>query len=299
MTPRIITVSMVKNEERIIESSVRWWMTFSDQILLFDHHSTDRTPKILTALKEEYNQRLSFFRPDYNTTDYLQAKITNGMIELAFNEYGADLLLPLDADEFPCLKAGNNDIRSFLNSLDPNLCYSTFWIPYAPLRPDETIDPSRFLPLSFRRRRKTPLPQFPKVIIGKKTFQTEHLFVSKGNHSLFTASGDSLAPKSIRTLWPELYYAHYMFLDPEHFRRKCVSNWKACVRAPDYQPGIAEHYRLACEKISAGLADDSYAEYCAISVSGLTGESPEKIRNNIEDTNPAEIYGNIDLKYTV
>ena len=75
-TPKtIIVVSMVKDEEKIIESSIRWWLTFSDRIIIFNHYSTDRTLEILHQLQKEYESKIVLFNPSFDTRKYAQVKI--------------------------------------------------------------------------------------------------------------------------------------------------------------------------------------------------------------------------------
>ena len=50
---KIWGVSMVRNEEDIVEAFVRHNLTILDGMLVVDHNSTDRTPAILTALCAE------------------------------------------------------------------------------------------------------------------------------------------------------------------------------------------------------------------------------------------------------
>ena len=40
-TECVIVVSMVRNEEKLIESSIRYWLSFADRVIVYDHNSTD------------------------------------------------------------------------------------------------------------------------------------------------------------------------------------------------------------------------------------------------------------------
>ena len=55
---KIAAVCMMKNEEILAESAIRYWLTFADQVIVFDHYSTDGTAEILNALREEYSDRV-------------------------------------------------------------------------------------------------------------------------------------------------------------------------------------------------------------------------------------------------
>lgn len=44
---KIVAITMVKNEEDIIESFIRYTLTFADMILVVNHSSDDSTGEIL------------------------------------------------------------------------------------------------------------------------------------------------------------------------------------------------------------------------------------------------------------
>ena len=289
---------MVKNEERIIESSIRWWMTFATKIIVFDHHSTDNTLSILHNLQEEYRLRIVLFNPSFNTEEYAQAKITNAMIEQAFCRYNADIVMPLDADEFPYLQNNKTSLKKYLCALGQRYCYRTFWMQFAPLHSNEKADMTILLPVSFHRKRKELLDRWPKVIITRDAYKNGPVLVEKGNHTLVKPSGTSFERIVTRDLCPDLCYAHYMYQDLPHFIKKVTENWRTCRVSSEYQPGVAEHYRLAYERIKKGDVDDEVLDYYALSVSGMTGESMEEIKESIEEIDPRSIFGMMKLKYT-
>lgn len=89
----IIVVTMIRNEEDVIESSIRYWFSFADEIIVYDHYSTDGTKQILKALKREYYDRLIFYKPDLNIgIEYIQKAITDAMIKMAAIQYNTMLI---------------------------------------------------------------------------------------------------------------------------------------------------------------------------------------------------------------
>ena len=123
---KIVVVSMIKNEEVLIESSIRYWFTFADQIILFDHDSKDGTMPIVNDLMAEFGDKLVLFNEHFSMgVEYKQAEVTNAMVEAAFNQYGADSVMPLDADEFPYLTEPGS-LRDFMSSLPQSSCYMAF-----------------------------------------------------------------------------------------------------------------------------------------------------------------------------
>lgn len=50
---KVVIITMVRNEEDIIESFIRHCNLFADDILVIDHDSIDSTSEILYKLREE------------------------------------------------------------------------------------------------------------------------------------------------------------------------------------------------------------------------------------------------------
>ena len=94
---RLWGVSMVRNEEDIVEAFVRHNLSVLDGLIVVDHGSADRTLAILNALCAE-RLRLVVLRSE--AVGYLQAEITTTAARDAFSRGGADAVFPLDADEF-------------------------------------------------------------------------------------------------------------------------------------------------------------------------------------------------------
>lgn len=101
----IVAVSMVKNEMDIIESFVRHTLTFADRMIIADHQSTDRTRDILGQLQAE---GLPIVIETIYTARYAQAEVTTRLMHEAADVYDADLILPLDADEFIVPRGGGH-----------------------------------------------------------------------------------------------------------------------------------------------------------------------------------------------
>ncbi|HSO26395.1 MAG TPA: glycosyltransferase family 2 protein, partial [Methanobacteriaceae archaeon] len=97
MSKKILSISMVKNEADIIESFVRYNMNFLDEMIILDNYSSDNTLEILNLLKKE-GLNLQILKDDDN--DFDQTIKTNLLLSKAVHEFNADIIVPLDADEF-------------------------------------------------------------------------------------------------------------------------------------------------------------------------------------------------------
>ena len=135
---RIVVVSMVRNEEDIIESFVRWHCAIADAMLVLDHRSTDRTKEILCALRDE---GLPLILTEAEDMAYRQWEYTTELVVRAFREFSADVVCPLDADEF--LLADTEDVfqsRRILQNLELGVYYHLAWIDHFLTRPEEDRD---------------------------------------------------------------------------------------------------------------------------------------------------------------
>ena len=94
---RMVAVCMVKDEEDVVEAFARHTLAVADHLVVFDHHSTDRTRHVLLQLKAA-GLPLTVLTDD--EFEYRQAARTTGLIRHAVRELDADWVLPLDADEF-------------------------------------------------------------------------------------------------------------------------------------------------------------------------------------------------------
>ena len=93
----IIAITMVKNEMDVIESFVRHTLGFADRWLVADHLSSDRTREILERLRAE---GLPIEIETVHEAAQIQAEVMTRLMHRAAEEYGADVVVPLDADEF-------------------------------------------------------------------------------------------------------------------------------------------------------------------------------------------------------
>ena len=93
---RVVGFTLVRNEEDVIEASIRHNLRFLDALAVVDHNSDDATPEILASLARE-GLPIEVRRDD--TLELRHAGMTTAGVRRVLAE-GADLALPIDADEF-------------------------------------------------------------------------------------------------------------------------------------------------------------------------------------------------------
>ena len=94
---KTISITMVKNEDDIIESFVRHNLNFVDMMIIADNMSTDNTLKILTNIREE---GLPIEIKIDDKQDYSQGDKISKLYWHAANNYAFSKVFFLDADEF-------------------------------------------------------------------------------------------------------------------------------------------------------------------------------------------------------
>ena len=174
---KIAAVSMIKNEADIVESFARHVLKIADLLIVTDHNSTDKTRSILESLRSE---GLPIIIQTFDKIELLHEEVINSMIEQAI-KLGADIVIPIDADEFIIKTDGNvDDVRRIFQNLDSNECYLMSWLNFALIEPEK--DQEKFTlsrPLAFT------LPNsMMKVIVGSRAYLENDLYVIRGNHSI-------------------------------------------------------------------------------------------------------------------
>jgi Glycosyl transferase family 2/Alpha 1,4-glycosyltransferase conserved region/Glycosyltransferase sugar-binding region containing DXD motif len=186
---KLIAISRVKDELDIIEPFVRHHAHHFDTHIVLDDGSSDGTYEVLQKLKLCGLPLVVIRQP---SVGYVQHQYMTSLLRLAVREFGADWVMPLDADEF--LETSNQtSLADVLCSRDPDL----FTIPWnnfvwSPDQ-DEKKEPN---PVVRMRLRLTASPaRLGKVLIPTK-WSVDQLELSQGNHGL-TKDGQDLSMKRL------------------------------------------------------------------------------------------------------
>ena len=224
----IVAIGMVKNEMDIIESFVRHTLSFADELLLIDHQSSDKTAEILRSLQQE---GLPLTVHTSRRVEYAQAEMTTGLLYEAINQHGADLVIPLDADEFLVGTKAGKSVREYLEELDSSCIYKLPWRRYSPYQPDvrrEEFMLSR--PVLGDIYRDTG----NKCIIGAKAVLDHKLQLVQGNHYLYYVKDGQMFGMDMLDC-QTLELAHFYWRSSEQFQTKIAVSW----------PNLVSKYSLA------------------------------------------------------
>lgn len=224
----VISISMVKNEADVIESFVRHTISFVDQMLIADHSSTDKTPEILRQLQAE---GLPLRVRRVYAAGYVQVETMNALLREAAMEEWADIVLPLDADEFLIADEGAMSCRAIVQGLDSNRIYRLPWRLYEPVYPHE--EEARFL-LARPLRRGTAFASGQKVMIGGALYRSAPFYLSEGSHYGWRP-GPSGEEKVAWVDAPQLHLAHFPWRSNEQYLSKSQTIWLNSIAKYSYE----------------------------------------------------------------
>ena len=216
---KIFAVVQVQNEADIIESLCRYYCSFCDGILVTDNMSSDNTRDILNSLA---NEGLPVYTMDRNDI-VLDREKPNPRLQqyhLAIDRYNADIVLPIDADEF-LVNVNGGSPRPVLESLDESVEYHIFRHNY--------ICPRNIKTASFFPENTDKYVELlsPKTIISRFLIKEKNAFPAPGCHS-FCYNED---PPEIVNM-KILCYNHYPIRNAYQFMFRSILKWSLYLTRP-------------------------------------------------------------------
>jgi len=235
---RLVAVSVVKNEADVIEAFVRHTRAWVDEHLIFDHDSTDGTRQILFDLvREGLPVRLFTGSAIAN----LQQSRSNHLASLGFAKYGADWVLPLDADEF--LMAQDRAALEFALANGP--ADRPVSLPLRNYSPTTTDDSTEVNPALRIRHRQPGHGTTNKVFIPRALGTRPDIIAGKGNHALYQ---DSHAVSSQPL--PNVSLAHFALRSPHQPGLRVVTAELQKLSRGKAHEGLDTHYRLGFQLLA-------------------------------------------------
>lgn len=267
-----VSLTMVKNEEDIIESFVRYNLRSIDHMFVADNLSTDGTLDILEALKAEG-------LPLTITTDddqaYKQNSKITAMYRKAFQQNELEFVFLLDADEF--LEV---DRAAMISLRENHGSGSAYYVPRAGYVYAGEVDDGHENSLFDVMSIKDTEPESDKSMIFHDTAKCRRFRIGTGSHHVRDWSQTDGPIVSVK---PEQDFAlirHFPIRSVDQYMRKSLLGWLALqLRAAGVkQPKrtIGSHwrtqYRLILEQdckvapadVIANLYGARYAERCGM-----------------------------------
>ena len=240
---RVVGFTLVRNEEDVIEASIRHNLRSLDAIDVVDHGSDDATPAILDALVRE-GLPVTVRRDE--SIELRQGEVTTQGVRAQFAA-GADLAIPIDADEFLCMPSRERFER-VVASADPTAHLVMPWLTYLPALDNDADIVTR---LKHARRMTTERHGLYKVVVRRALLDTPNAEIPAGNHRVRINDGrqslghDAL-PGSVAAL------AHVPVRSVGQFTAKIAVGALAIRLANPTDKKIAFHWQEEFDALVAG-----------------------------------------------
>lgn len=235
----IYSISMVKDEEDIIESFIRFNSLVIDKFFILDNGSTDNTNSILNLLKNEGFDIEILSDAD---TEFNQMYKTNELMHRILREYEpADFIIPLDADEFIIEKSGGNT-KEIISNLERNKVYYYEWLSFVPTSMQMLNE--AFIPARMDTVRVAEKEQ--KKIIIPCSLINDSFIIKNGSHDYFCDSEYEHEYISLLKL------AHYPIRSVEQYTIKSILGYINRLKSTAYTKGISRHIEHSFSTFKSG-----------------------------------------------
>jgi len=233
---------MAKNEQDIIELFVRHNIRFCDFLIVSDNDSTDQTRNILHALTKEFPNLLVL---DKFSGGYNQGEYTTNALRSLQEVFFADVLIPLDVDEFIGSKT-RAEFDEWLSQIPNGSVGAVNWKTFLP-EPSKSDNP---FPHQIGRVRKAEKPQYRKAILRCDGALINNVIIKQGNHRMFWEDGTKV--HSVNLDRP--FYQHIPIRNSDQLTSKAVIGWAANARntSSDKKRGHAKQWKKIYEKLTSG-----------------------------------------------
>jgi SAM-dependent methyltransferase len=255
--PRILALSMVKNEQDIIEPFIRHSKKFVDFHVVLDNGSVDATGQILLELMRELD---GITVTPSSKFGYNQAERMTKLVRACQSAFFADFIIFLDADEFISCES-RSEFEKFLAWVPSGgfgcIPWRTFVLtPFS----DEALqnDPPRTI--RWRRRQEVERNNIVLRLDGK---YWHDLTVSQGNHSVSSTTGRQI--ESVRL--EGLFLDHFPLRSRNQFLGKSIVGWAAYLGKDPLaaKKGDGYHWRENFQ-LAAESSKFSYEVLCHLSM---------------------------------
>jgi len=240
---RVVGFTLVRNEEDVIEASIRHNLRSLDALCVVDHGSDDATPEILAALVRE-GLPIDVRRDD--SIELRQGAVTTAGARRIFAD-GADLCIPIDADEFLRMPSRER-FEAIVSAADPARHLVMPWLTYLP-----ALDAPGDIVARLRRARRKADERHGlyKVIVRRSFLDTPDARIDVGNHRV--RAEDATAGVAHEALPGEIAaLAHVPIRSVGQFTAKIAVGCLALRLADEGTNGLSFHWHEEFDALVAG-----------------------------------------------
>lgn len=218
---RTIAISMVKNEQDVIEPFIRHNLKYVDAMFVVENASVDGTRAILLELQRE---GLPVIIMDDPESAYTQSAKMTRLVRCLTSTVFPDYIIPLDADEFiRCHSRREFDLD--LARIPSGGAGIVAWVTYV-LTPEDVAAGMADLPRDIHHRRTVERPQFSKAILRADGRYLPDIMFTQGNHELVRSDGEPLERCSLSNI----SLAHFPVRSGDQLEAKAVVGWIAYLK---------------------------------------------------------------------
>jgi len=286
---KIFSIGMAKNNADVIESHIRYHLTMLDGMIILENGSTDKTLEILKLLK---NEGLPLYILEDTDRKFEQGIKTNKLLLKAVNEFDADIIVPLDVDEF-LITTNRGNPRKTLEEIEPNTFYRVKWKTYVP---DFTKNENeKFIPAKITMVRDESFEEYYKVILPKELVKDYKVEFTLGNHGLIYDHNkyDGIIN---RVTHPDLRLAHFPIRSKGQTISKVTVGWIYNLYRPGRRGSDNAHFKIIFDKLKEN--EDLKNEDITNFAKKYALKSDEKDVNLKEDPMDLTFCNDIKMKYT-
>ena len=286
--PRILSLSMVRNEQDIIEPFVRHNMQFVDYMVILDNGSHDQTRNILSKLLQDYSGLVIADDPAFG---YNQSERMRRMLALTQTTLFADYVLFLDADEFIDAPS-RGELETALLTIPFGGVGLVPWRTFV-LPADNTAEAQLDVPRTMKWRRAEERPLFKKAVLRLDSTYQPDLQPSAGNHDVHSSTGRTLSRVDV----PGIAVAHFPLRSRAQLLSKIIVGWMAnlAIRPNARESSLCYHWRQLFDRICGGVTFTD-AELSRISLDYAHDVDAEEAAAN--EIVPAPPPANYDRRYS-
>lgn len=219
----VAAIAMVRDEEDIIETTVRWMLEQTDLVIVADNGSKDQTREILNSLD-------GVVVLDDPKPGYYQARKMTRLARVARETFGADWVVPFDADEIHVPTDRGLRLADVLERFPDEVLVSEaslFDHVATSMDSDEANPVAR---IGWRRAERAPLRK-----IACRT--SPNLMIHQGNHSA-GYEGVEVVPM----VSGHIEVRHFPYRSPEQMVRKAL-NGREAYEATTLPADAGKHWR--------------------------------------------------------
>ena len=223
----IWAITTVKNEEDIIGYNLSHLDRQGlDGIIVADNMSNDETDSIIGDMARIMDTPVVYF-PDEELAHY-QGRKMRELADMAANDFGADFIIPFDADELWYSTDPSKTLGDVIRAQPRRVVEAKMFNHYRGSSDVESMNP--FVRFCYRDSNMNPM--------GKVAFEySPGIRIGEGNHNVFL-NGGMCAPSS-----SDIAIRHFPYRSENQFIQKITQGSKA-LAATNLDESIGSHWRL-------------------------------------------------------